>query len=141
MRSIVVSSVERSVTADDVFEVWQRSETAYNRENHSNTLCYNPHHVWPELQTDSSVLVVFVLLLFAATQYIPPYVSAFQFNDFIRQEVKFAAPSRRTTDDVRTSIVQKAKEFDIPLDAARHPDHAARTFIHARISNIAGRSI
>jgi hypothetical protein len=61
-------------------------------------------------------LVIFTLLLFAASQYVPPYVNAFQFNDFIRQEVKFAAPSRRTIEDVRTAVVQKAKEFNIALN-------------------------
>jgi hypothetical protein len=60
-------------------------------------------------------LAILVAILFAAGQYVPPYVSAFQFNDFIRQEVKFAAASRRTTDDVRASIVAKAKEYDIPI--------------------------
>jgi hypothetical protein len=60
-------------------------------------------------------LVLFALLLFAASQYVPPYVNAFQFNDFVRQEVKFAAAARRTTDDVRMSIAAKAKEFNIAL--------------------------
>jgi hypothetical protein len=54
-------------------------------------------------------------MFFAATQYIPPYYDAFQFNDFIRQEVKFAVSSRKSTDDIRNSVVQKAKELNIPI--------------------------
>ena len=61
-------------------------------------------------------LAIIAAIVFAASQYVPPYVSAFQFNDFIRQEVKFAAASRRTTEDVRNSIVAKAREFDIALE-------------------------
>jgi hypothetical protein len=60
-------------------------------------------------------LLLFVFLLFAGTQYVPGYFAAFQFNDFIRQEVKFAVTSRKTTENVRTDIVQKAKELGIAI--------------------------
>ena len=60
-------------------------------------------------------LLVLIALLFAATQYIPPYFYALQFNDFIRQEVKFAVTARKTTDEVRTNIIRKAQEFNIAL--------------------------
>ena len=39
-------------------------------------------------------LLAFIALLYAATQYGPAYFAAFQFNDFIRQEVKFAAAQK-----------------------------------------------
>ena len=61
-------------------------------------------------------LLAFIALLFAATQYGPAYFAAFQFNDFIRQEVKFAAPTRKTIDRVRADILQSAMEFGIALD-------------------------
>jgi hypothetical protein len=60
-------------------------------------------------------LAVLALVAFAGFQYIPPYINAFQFNDFVRQEVKFAGPSRRTTEDVRNSIVAKAQEVNLPV--------------------------
>jgi hypothetical protein len=63
------------------------------------------------------MLLLFLGLIYAATQYVPPYFYAFQFNDFIRQEVKFAVTARRTTEDVRTHIVEKAQEFNIPITA------------------------
>ena len=61
-------------------------------------------------------LVAFIALLFAATQYVPAYYAAFQFNDFIRQEVKFASSSKKNIDAVRSDLVQKAMELGIPLD-------------------------
>jgi hypothetical protein len=61
-------------------------------------------------------LLAFIALLYAATQYGPGYFAAFQFNDFIRQEVKFAAPSRKTADQVRSDILAQAMELGIALD-------------------------
>jgi len=60
-------------------------------------------------------LLVLVALLFAASQYIPAYFSAFQFNDFVRQEVKYASSSRKTADALRTDILEKASELGIPI--------------------------
>jgi hypothetical protein len=61
------------------------------------------------------LLLLLVAALFVGSQVIPAYFNAFQFNDSIKQEVKFAAASRRTTELVRTRIVEKAKEYDIAL--------------------------
>ncbi len=61
-------------------------------------------------------LLAFIVILFAATQYGPVYFAAFQFNDFVRQEVKFAASSKKTIDNVRGDILQSAMELGIPLD-------------------------
>jgi hypothetical protein len=61
-------------------------------------------------------LLVFIVLLFAATQYGPAYFAAFQFNDYIRQEVKFAASAKTTIDAVRSDLLAKAMELGIPLD-------------------------
>src|SRR5262245_25924638 len=61
------------------------------------------------------ILLVFVGLLFAASQYIPAYFSAFQLNDYVRQEVKYAGTSRKTADVLRTEILEKASELGIPL--------------------------
>lgn len=61
------------------------------------------------------ILLMLVAFVFAAIQYLPPYYSAFQFNDSIRQEVKYAGSSRKTVDVVRADIIAKAKELGIPL--------------------------
>src|SRR5215831_2210579 len=62
------------------------------------------------------ILVVFVLLLFAAAQYVPGYFAAFQFDDFIRQEVKYAATARKSTETIRGEVFAKAGELGIPVN-------------------------
>src|SRR4051812_38170205 len=61
------------------------------------------------------ILLILIFLLFAATQYVPGYFAAYQFNDYVRQEVKFAASSRKTPETIRAEILQKAKDVGIPL--------------------------
>ena len=60
-------------------------------------------------------MLVIAIVAFAASQYVPAYFAAFQFNDFVRQEVKYAATSRKTADALRNDIVEKAIELGIPL--------------------------
>lgn len=60
-------------------------------------------------------LIVLLIVVLYGIQYGPPYLSALQFNDFIRQEVKFAVASRKTTEVVRRDIVEKAKELGIDI--------------------------
>ena len=62
------------------------------------------------------LLLVLIFALYAGSQYVPAYFHAFQFNDFIKQEVKFALSAKRTPDDVRDHIVEQAKELEIPVD-------------------------
>ena len=61
------------------------------------------------------ILLVFVVLLFAAVQYVPTYFAAYQFNDYIRQEVKYAGTSRRTPETIRTGILQEANDLGISI--------------------------
>jgi hypothetical protein len=63
------------------------------------------------------LLLLLVAFLYAGSQFIPVYFHAFQFNDFIKQEVKFALSARRTPEDVRQHIVEEAKELEIPVVA------------------------
>jgi len=64
------------------------------------------------------ILLILVAVLFAGSQYVPAYFSAFQLNDFIRQEVKFAASTRKTPENVRRSVLEKAEELHIPITAS-----------------------
>ena|SRR5215510_11127648 len=61
------------------------------------------------------ILLVVVALLFAGAQYVPAYFAAFQLNDYIRQEVKYAATSKKTPDALRAEIVQKAGDLEISI--------------------------
>jgi hypothetical protein len=61
------------------------------------------------------ILLVLIVLLFAATQYVPGYFVAIQFDDYCRQEVKYAASSRKTPEAVRDQVLDKATELGITL--------------------------
>jgi hypothetical protein len=61
------------------------------------------------------VILLIIAAIFAGTQYVPAYVNAFQFNDYVRQQVKYAASSRKTADTLRDEIQQKAVELGIPI--------------------------
>src|SRR5207253_1451823 len=61
------------------------------------------------------ILFILIVLLFAGTQYAPGYFAAFQFNDYVRQEVKYAVTARKTPERIRAEILEKAKELEIPL--------------------------
>ena len=61
------------------------------------------------------ILLVLIAVLFAGSQYVPGYVAAFQFNDYARQEVKYAVTARKTPEAIRQSLLDKATELGIPL--------------------------
>jgi|SRR5579883_2617727 len=61
------------------------------------------------------ILLVFIAVLAAGTQYVPGYFAAFQFNDYVRQEVKYAVSARKTPESVRDDVLSKASELGIPL--------------------------
>jgi len=60
-------------------------------------------------------IAVIAAVGYSASQYVPPYFDAIQFADFVRQEVKFAGPSRKTKDDVVANVVAKAREFNLGI--------------------------
>lgn len=61
------------------------------------------------------ILLLLILALLAGTQYVPGLFAALQFDDYVRQEVKYAASSRKTPEAVRDEVVDKAKDLGIPL--------------------------
>ena len=61
------------------------------------------------------LILILIALLFAGAQYAPPFFYALQFKDFIRQEVKYASARRKSTEDVKLELLDKAREFKTPL--------------------------
>lgn len=57
------------------------------------------------------MLLVLAGLVCGAGQYVLAYISAFQFDDFVRQEVKYAASARKPPDQLRSEIIDKAEEL------------------------------
>jgi hypothetical protein len=60
-------------------------------------------------------ILVVAAAIFVGSQYAPAYFYAFQFDDFIQQEVKYAAASKKTPDDIKRELLDKAPEFHIPI--------------------------
>ena len=60
-------------------------------------------------------IIVLLGLLFAALQYVPPYITYYQLDSAVKNSVRFAAASRRTMDAVRQEVVSKAKELGVTI--------------------------
>ena len=60
-------------------------------------------------------LLLLVIAGSAAAVLVPVYYHAYQFADFVHQEVKYAVSARKSTEKVREEIVQQAKEEEIPI--------------------------
>jgi Domain of unknown function (DUF4845) len=70
----------------------------------------------------SKLSLLFTLLIlgamgFAAVKIVPVYVQAYQFQDSIEAESRFALTGypKKTNDDIRDDIFKKAQELDIPV--------------------------
>ena len=60
-------------------------------------------------------LLFLAAAIFLGRQYAPPYLARFQFGDAVHGTVKYAASSRKNVKDVRTEILESAKEYGIPI--------------------------
>jgi uncharacterized protein involved in tolerance to divalent cations len=64
-------------------------------------------------------VAVVVALIFACFKVLPVYISAYEFEDAIKEEAKLSAYSNRTEDQIHDTILKKANELELPVD----PDH------------------
>ncbi len=60
-------------------------------------------------------LLLFIAVIFVAVQYSGAYLTRYQFADAVRQSVKYAASTRKGTEDVRREVVDKAQELGIDI--------------------------
>jgi|SRR5436190_11295722 len=67
--------------------------------------------------TPKKLLMLLLLAagIFVVVQYGDAYLTKYQFDDAVRQTVKYAASTRKSTEDVRREVVEKADEFDIDI--------------------------
>lgn len=63
-------------------------------------------------------LAILGAMIFAAVKVVPVYLANYQFQDSIQTESKFALTGypKKTADDVRTDVWNKAQELGIPAD-------------------------
>ncbi len=67
-----------------------------------------------------SIKALFGLLVVAAVFYLgykvmPPYFANYQFEDVIRNETDMNSYSQKSEQEIRESVVKKARDLDIPL--------------------------
>jgi len=68
---------------------------------------------------------VFALLGLMAFKVIPPYFSNYEFEDAIKNEALQSTYTTRTEEDVRNSVIKRARNYDIELTAKQV--HVTRT--------------
>src|SRR5262245_45718119 len=68
--------------------------------------------------TPKKILTLLVLIagVYVLVQYASVYLTKWQFDDAVRQSVKYAASGRKGPEDVRREVVDKAKELGIDVD-------------------------
>lgn len=62
-------------------------------------------------------LVIVGFLIFTAVEVVPVYVNAYQFQDSMQSEARFALSGYpiKSADDIRNDLWQKAQDLSIPL--------------------------
>lgn len=60
-------------------------------------------------------IVVVAIGIFLGVKIIPVRIAAYEFQDFVEQECRYAAV-RKSDQAVRKRIIEKARELEIPLD-------------------------
>jgi len=64
-------------------------------------------------------LIILLAMGVAAVKIAPPYVNNYEFQDAINTEARFAETGypKKTEDDIRQEIAQKAEDLGIPADS------------------------
>ena len=70
-------------------------------------------------------VVVVGAMVLVGIKVLPAYFSNYEFEDAIKNEAVQATYTARTEDDIRDSILKRAREYDIPLTAKQV--HVSRT--------------
>ncbi len=76
--------------------------------------------------------VVFVAAIYLAVKVIPVYVNNYQLQDAMENEARLAVVSRKTPEQIRDTIFNKAQELALPI--ARDQIHVEADLRSARIS-------
>jgi hypothetical protein len=69
--------------------------------------------------------VLFVAMAIVGIKIVPVYFSNYQFEDSIKNEALQSTYSPRTEEDIRDSVIKRAKEYDIQLTTKQV--HVSRT--------------
>lgn len=58
---------------------------------------------------------VFAAVILFGLAFVPPFFANYQFEDVLKTEALAATYSTRSEDDIKSSVLKKAKDLDIPL--------------------------
>ncbi len=68
------------------------------------------------LPRGTAYVLLSLVLVYFAFHYVPIYIYAYQFNDFVRSEVKFAGGSKRSVATITENILVKAEQLGLPVE-------------------------
>lgn len=60
-------------------------------------------------------LLLVAVVVIIGIKIIPPYFSNYEFEDFIKNEALQSTYTTRSEDDIRESIIKRARDYDIQL--------------------------
>ena len=60
-------------------------------------------------------ILLILLVVFLARQYVPPVYARLQFGEAVRQTVKYAAVANRTLEGVRREVAMAAEDAGVPV--------------------------
>jgi hypothetical protein len=61
-------------------------------------------------------LLIVVAAGYGAFLFLPPYFNYYQFTDDVNTAAKFAAVNRQDEEQLRTDLMKKVREYDIPVN-------------------------
>ena len=62
-------------------------------------------------------LLLVIVIIYLGVKYVPVMINAYSFRDFIEEEARYAA-IRKSDDDIRDRIYQKARDLTLPVEKA-----------------------
>jgi hypothetical protein len=68
----------------------------------------------------SSIKLLFGLIVIVGAAYlgfelVPPYFENYQFQDAVKNEATMDSYSQKSENDIRTAVLKKAQELDVPI--------------------------
>jgi hypothetical protein len=61
-------------------------------------------------------LVIVVVGVFVGLKVVPVRINAYQFEDLLREEARFASVNRNSDNEIRKRLLDSAQSLDIPLE-------------------------
>jgi hypothetical protein len=60
-------------------------------------------------------IFVMIAAIYLCVELVPPYYTNYEFQDAVRSEALFSTNSSKSEDDIRASVLRRARQLDIPV--------------------------